>query len=224
MKTYSTATLSILLLTACNTLSTVNDSTLGLEFSHPIAWGEWREASPTLPDKEVTQERTFSSFGGAEPREVRIIFRRYDTDAYRYEEVCDEEQSVDLCDVTKIQDLLEEKSAFESSATNRIGDVPATMRDWYDVSSGYVIREARFYTPTHRVQILAMYSILDYLISQQQEGESDLYSTMRRMHGEDLDDPILKLLASDPDAFVELKKFFADVDRFLGSITIHAAW
>lgn len=171
---------------------TVNDNEWGMRFSQPEEWGKWQTAQLSTRDDNATVEMSFETLQEStrspdiQSKEVRLIFRRYDSDANRYEEVCDTAKSVDLCDVTKQQDILHEKELFEVSAAQEIGGVPATIEDRYDAPSAYVMREARLYTPTHRVDIIVMFDIGNFLLEQRQDPNESLLSVAQSVLGQDL--------------------------------------
>lgn len=204
---------------------TTNKTDFGLIFDHPASWGIWGITDmPSQPQTEALTEMSFSELGKAirAPQtgnaDVTMVFRKYDEGAFRFEEVCDFERSVDLCDVTKQQDLLEEKEAFIKGATHTIGGVPATVRDFYDPSSGYVAREARFYTPTHRVRTAMIYDIGDFLLKHGPDDPS-LFDTAQRILGPEVADPIGRLGTMFPKELHGMTAFYAEADAFLQSIT-----
>lgn len=206
---------------------TVNNNELGIRFSQPKEWGEWQMAQqPTHEASDTTVEMSFTALQASlrsqdiQSKDVRFIFRRYDSDVYRYEEVCDTEKSIDLCDVTKQKDLLEEKNQFEASATQEIGGVPATIGDRYDAPSAFVMREVRLYTPSYRVDVIAMFDIGDFLLERRQDPDMSLRSVAQNVLGEELQDPIVQLQNKNTYSYKELSDFYADVDRFIESISV----
>ena len=205
---------------------TVSDEQFGLSFSHPPAWGKWSITQiPSQPNTHALAEMSFTELdrtiqypqvGNAD---INVTLRRYDNGTYRYEEVCDNERSVNWCDTMKRQDLLEEKSAFVTNAKQNIGGVPATIRDFYDVPSGYLAREVQLYTPTHRAHFSAIYDIGDFL-SKQGPSDASLYDTAKKILGPELSDPINRLSTMYPEELREMTKFYQDIDRVLESMKV----
>lgn len=218
------AAFAVLLAGCASGETSVYDAQFGLGFSYPSEWGEWTEPLSFSQSGALgVSERTFSildanmRFPKEDNATVDATFRTYDDAAYRYEEVCD--SIIDLCDRTRQQDLLEEKADFEKNATQTIGGVPAVITEGYDVPSGYLYRDVRFYTPTHRVRLSAIYDIGAFLVAQQPSQES-LVETARRILGDDLNDPINRLQTMYPNDMKDMGAFFNDVDGFLKSITV----
>ncbi len=203
---------------------TVNDKQFGLSFSHPSVWGQWSVRQiPSQPHTDALAEMSFFKLdstiqyphtGNAD---INVTLRKYDEDEYRYEEVC--VSTVDLCDSMKQQDLLEEKETFIKQATQKIGGVPATIRDFYDVPSGYVARDVQLYTPTHRVHFSAIYDIGDFLITKGPDDAS-LYDTAKRLLGSELSDPINRLSTMYPEELQGMSTFYHDVDQLLESLRV----
>lgn len=202
--------------------TTVEDTSLYISFVHPSSWGNWIVSpNPTTPNSEATKEKTFSKHGGTSDGNVHFVFRRYNTDEFRFEEVCDNENSVDLCDVTMQQDILEQKEQFNKDATEQVGGVPATIREWYDIPSGYVIREVQFYSETHRVQMYASYNIIPFLTLKQNEDEPDLLTTAKRVFGKDINSIMNGIEKRKEDMTLEkASAFFKNVDETIASITL----
>lgn len=203
---------------------TVNDEQFGLGFSYPSAWGQWSLTQiPSQPNTDALAEMSFSELdrtiqyphtGNAD---VNVTMRRYDENQYRYEEVCD--GSINFCETTRQQDLLQEKEDFIKKSAQTIGGAPATVQDFYDVPSGYVAREVQFYTRTHRVHFIAIYDIGDFLIAHGPH-DSSLYDTAKRLLGSELSDPINRLSKMYPTELQEMTRFYQDVDRLLESIRV----
>ena len=204
--------------------TTVEDTSFHISFVHPSSWGDWIVSpNPTMPDSEAIAEKTFSKHGGTNDSNVYFIFRRYDTNDFRYEEVCDTERSVDLCDATMQQDILEQKEQFNKDATQQIGGMPASIKEWYDVPSGYVMRKVQFYTETHRVQMYASYNIIPYLMLRQNEDE-DLQTTAKRVFGKDLDSIMNGVEKRKENTTLQsATDFFKNVDVMTKSITLSSS-
>lgn len=206
----------------------VQDDVLNVGFFNPVAWGTWSltETPAYQEGDEAITEMSFSTLDSlarypeGEEANVNVVFRRYDDGEYRYEQVCDDERSVDLCDVMKPQDMLEEKEAFIANATHTIGGEPATLRDFYDVPSGYMVREAKFYTTTHRVRFTAIYDVGDILTAHESyNSEVSLFDIAKEILGEKLADPINRFIELYPNETQEMRRFYDDVDRVLESVT-----
>lgn len=206
------------------TVITLKDDTYNLTFTYPAAWGTWKEPNTlTLESVEEVTEKTFSELEKSDAENIHFVFRRYNSSEYRFEEVCDTERSIDLCDVTKLEDITEQKQQFNKTATVLVAGLPATIITRYDAPSGFIMREVTFYTPTHRVQIYGSYSVLEFLVSQQLTTESDLLTTAKRVFGDNLQNMTEELQKhtsyAEPKLAVE---FFSDMVTFVDSIEIIA--
>ncbi len=209
--------------------NTVTDEIFGFTLKYPSSWGEW--SAPTIPsvrNDPAKSERVFSVLDeeamypkGRNPN-ITFALRRYDEGEYRYEEVCDNEKSVDLCDVMKRQDLLEEKAKFMEQAAKRIDGTPATIEEYYDPSGASLIREVHFYTPDYRVWMYAIYILDDFLVSKDTRNDPNrfLYDVATEILGNDMSDPIGRLSKMYPEELREMTAFYNDVDRTLQSIEI----
>jgi hypothetical protein len=204
---------------------TVNDAEFNLSFLHPQTWGQWMLTQmPSQPNTDALAEMSFSEldrtiqYPQTGRTDINITFRRYDEAKYRYEEVCDE-RSIDLCDTMKQQDLLAEKDAFMKNATQIIGGTSAVIRDFYDVPSGYLARQAQFYTPSHRVHFSAIYDIGDFLFKQS-PTDASLFDTAKRILGTELSDPINRLSTMYPEDLEDMTRFYQDIDKLLKSLKV----
>jgi len=197
-----------------------------LAFAYPRIWGDLQR--DTEAENNPPEERwVFSILDAAnrhptgDPATITFFVRPYDERTRRYEEVCDNVES--LCDRTIQMDLLKQRDDTTREANAVIAGFPAVSEEEYDVSSGYIIRTYRFFTNNHRILLTVDYDIGDLYTKEYDERnaaefEVSLSELVAEDLGADYENPVANIVRLFPEHTKDMVRFFQQADSMIASM------